>query len=76
MAQAILDLRSARRLAIHLYGENRKLKTEIRKLRTQSKTPVEEDVLQLDVTPDERREIEETGGKRATGTPNERKKKV
>ena len=61
MAQAAVDLRSTRQLAIKLYGENRRLKKEIKRLQLRAARVhllEDDDVLEIDVNQDERKEVE------------------
>jgi len=58
MAQACVDLRSARQLAIRLYRENRRLRKELKRLRLQAAQVnllegEDDDVLEINVNTNE-----------------------
>ena len=60
MAQAAIDLRNTHRLAIKLYGENRRLKKELKRLRLRTARVNlldDDDVLEININADERKEI-------------------
>ena len=59
MAQATIDLGSTHRLAIKVYGENRRLKKELKRLRlrTARVNLSDDDALEININADERKEI-------------------
>ena len=62
MAQVMVELHKARQLAIKLYGENRRLRKEIKRLRMRAQRVKvledDDDILEIDINQLERLELE------------------